>query len=112
MSDIPPHECYQHLGFTPFDGQGPSLEVGSWKALQESSRLQDIRQRYLYQRERAGQPLIDHGYIVGWVPELRLSQEEVDKLLRGLEEGLAAGCTTVTEWQNYKLKHRLSADSR
>jgi len=107
MSVIPANECYQHLGFTPFDGQGPSIEASLWRQLQESTRLAEIRQRYLLQRDCSGQPLVDHGYIVGRLPELRLAENELNRLLEGLEQGLAAGCTTVQDWQALKMSQRL-----
>ena len=101
MTVVPPDECYAQMGFQPFAG-GPHLTADQWRAVVESNNLRDIQQRHLWQRECAGQPLVDHGYVVGWVPPQRLADPEMDRLLAALEQGLAAGCTTVQEWQALK----------
>lgn len=106
MSEISPQECYQHLGFHPFAGDGPYLPADDWRRVQNTQNLADIRQRYRLQREFAGAPLVDHGFVVGSVPPLGLSQPEFDKLMAGLEQGLAAGCATVRQWQEHKLSQK------
>lgn len=111
MSDMPAEDCYQHLGFQPFDGQGPFVAAGDWKRLQDSQKLADIKSRYLHQRDRAGQPLVDYGYVVGSVPALRISDSELERLLQGLEEGLQAGCATVVEWQKVKIARRTASNN-
>lgn len=98
-SEIPPEDCYATMGFLPFSGEGPHLPVAEWKRVQESKLLVDMRQRYVWQRELAGKPVIDHGYVVGSVPALRLQEGELDKLLTALDEGIEAGCRTVADWQ-------------
>lgn len=98
---LPPDECYRQMGFAPFAG-GPHLKAAEWRRVQDSPRLADMRQRYLWLRDCAGQPLVDLGYIIGWVPPQRLAPAELEKLLAALEAGLAAGCTTVAEWQQHQ----------
>lgn len=87
------------MGFQPFSGEGPHLICSEWKRVQESKLLADMRQRYEWQRDLAGKPVVDHGYVVGTVPALRLKEGELDKLLRALDEGITAGCRTVADWQ-------------
>ena len=106
MSDIAPQECYQHLGFSAFDGQSPCVDADRWRALQNSKNLADLKERYTISRDCAGQPLVDHGFVVGWVPSHNLGAEELEKLLGALEEGLAQGCHTVQQWQAHKLTQR------
>lgn len=103
MSTLPPEECYQHMGFQLFT-EGPHLTASEWRQVQESQNLQEIRQRTLWLRDRAGQPLVDAGYVVGWVPAQRLADDEVARLLSALETALAAGCTTVQEWQTLRMQ--------
>ena len=98
-SAIPPEECYEHMGFSRFEGDGSYILSKDWQRLQDSQVLLEIRQRYEWQRDCAGQPLVDHGFVVGWVPELRLGASELARLLAGLQEGIEAGCVTVGEWQ-------------
>lgn len=98
---LPPDECYRQMGFAPFTG-GPHVAASDWRRVQDSNRLSDMRQRYLWLRDCAGQPLVDLGFIIGWVPPQRLALGELEKLLAALDEGLAAGCQTVSEWQSFK----------
>lgn len=100
---LPPEECYQHLGFPTFDSQGAFLEAADWKRVVDSKLLADMRQRTIWQRDLGGQPLVDHGFVIGKVPGLRLDGEQVNRLLTALDEGLAAGCRDVGDWQVRKL---------
>ena len=100
--NLPPDECYAAMGFHPFEG-GEHIEASEWKRVQESNLLKDVHQRYVWLRDLAGKPLTDHGYVVGWVPPLRLGEVEFGRLMEALEKGLACGCTTVQQWQNRKV---------
>lgn len=100
--NIPPDECYAAMGFTPFAG-GPHVEASEWRRVQESKLLKDMHQRYVWLRDLAGKPLVDNGYVVGWIPPLRLAEAEFKKLMEAIEKGLAIGCTTVQEWQTRKV---------
>lgn len=100
--NLPPDECYAAMGFKPFEG-GPHIEASEWKRVQESKLLKDMHLRYQWLRDLAGKPLVDHGYVVGWVPPLRLGEAEFGRLMSALEKGLANGCTTVSEWQTRKI---------
>jgi hypothetical protein len=106
----PPDECYQQMGFQAFAG-GPHLTADEWRRHQGSQNLHEIRQRYLWLRDCAGQPLVDHGHVVGWVPPQRLAEAEFEKLLSALDEGLAAGCTTVQQWQAERVTRALLRES-
>ncbi|MFN8612637.1 MAG: hypothetical protein U0931_34180 [Vulcanimicrobiota bacterium] len=100
--DLPADECYAQMGFKPFEG-GPHVEASEWRRVQNSKLLKDMHQRYVWLRDLAGKPLVDNGYVVGWIPPLRLSQAEFSKLMAALEKGLATGCATVQEWQTRKI---------
>jgi len=100
--NLPPDECYAAMGFQPFEG-GPHIEASEWRRVQASKLLKDMHQRYQWLRDLAGKPLVDHGYVVGWVPPLRLGEVEFGRLMTALEKGLATGCTTVSEWQKRKV---------
>ena len=102
LSNLPADECYAAMGFTPFEG-GTHIEAAEWKRVQESKLLKDMHLRYQWLRDLAGKPLVDHGYVVGWVPPLRLGEAEFDRLMSALEKGLACGCSTVQEWQKRKV---------
>lgn len=103
---IPPQECYQHLGFKEFDGVGDFVDADLWRSVQETKELEKIRTRYLLRRDRVGQPIVHEGYIIGHVTANSLHPHEVEKMLSGLTEGIAAGCATVREWQEYKAARR------
>jgi len=103
---LPPAECYQAMGFRPFDG-GPHLLAAEWRALQSTNLLEGMRKRYVLWREFAGQPLVDEGFVVGWVPPMRLATDEFSKLLQALDIALAAGCQSVAEWQAFKQRGRV-----
>ena len=103
---IPPKECYQHLGFKEFDEAGEFVEAGLWRSVQETKELEKIRSRYLLRRDRVNQPIVHEGYIIGRVTANSLLPHEVERMLSGLTEGIAAGCVTVREWQEYKAARR------
>ncbi|MBS2039755.1 hypothetical protein JST97_32525 [bacterium] len=102
LPNIPPDECYAQMGFKPFEG-GPHVEASDWRRVQNSKLLKDMHQRYVWLRDLAGKPLVDNGYVVGWIPPLRLGEEEFGKLMTAIEKGLAMGCTTVQDWQTRKI---------
>ena len=102
IANLPPDECYRQMGFQPFQG-GPHVVASEWRRVLASSLLKDMHQRYVWLRDLAGAPLVDLGYIVGWVPPLRLGPSEFERLMDTLEKGLAAGCVSVADWQKRKL---------
>jgi hypothetical protein len=99
---IPPQECYQHLGFKLFEGDGEFVPAELWRKIQDTPRLDEIRQRYLLRRDRVGQPIVHEGYVIGTVTPNTLHPEEVEKLLSALTEGMARGCQTLKEWQEMR----------
>ena len=102
MEQITPRECYQHLGFHPFEGDGEFVAADLWRSLQDSPRLEEIRQRYLLRRDQAGQPIVHEGYVIGTIPPNTLHPQEVEKLLFSITEGITRGCATLTEWQELR----------
>lgn len=102
MQEIPAEECYQHLGFHPFEGGEQYVQAGWWRSIRESQNLKEMRERYLTMRDKAGWPVVDEGYVVGSVPAVNLSPQELEKLLSALTEAMTRGCTTVTQWQEFK----------
>lgn len=105
MSDVPPQQAYELMGFHPHQG-GKFLEADLWRKVQNPRLLEEMRRRYELQQEYAGCPLVDHGFVVGTVPELRLDAHHLSRLMSTLEEALASGCRTVEEWQSRKLTQK------
>jgi hypothetical protein len=106
MSDVAPQECYQHLGFSAYDGHSPFVDADRWRALQNTQNLADLKERYQISRDCAGHALVDHGFVVGWVPSHNLAEAELAKLMQALDEGLAQGLRTVKQWQEHRLAQR------
>ena len=106
MESISAEEAYTHLGFSRFEGEGEFVEAPFWRSLQETDVLEEIRQRYLLRRDRAGQPIVDVGFVVGTIPALNLGKDELERLLSALTEGIARGCRTIKDWQTFKLAQR------
>lgn len=102
VSPPPADECYAQMGFQPFT-EGPHLQACEWRRVQNSKLLLDMRQRYLWLQQLSGQPLVDQGYIVGWIPPLGLNECEFKRLMAALEKALAMGCITVEDWQQRKI---------
>lgn len=102
--DVPPEQAYELLGFHPHQ-EGRFLEADLWRKVQSPRLLQDMLSRYELQQEYAGCPLVDHGFVVGKVPELRLDADHLARLRSALQEALAAGCRTIEEWQQHKLSN-------
>jgi hypothetical protein len=100
-----PTDAYQVLGFQKFVGEeGQQVDAARWRAMQSSDLLEDVRNRILIRRDKAGAPLVDQEFVVGWIPPLNIGNEEVEKLLCTLTLAMSRGCTTVAEWQQKRSK--------
>ena len=102
MENPTPEECYRTLGFAAYDGVEPSVDAVYWRSLQDSKKLEDVRRRTLIRRDQGNHVLVDAGYVVGRVPPLNLSKQDVEKLLSALTEGIARGLQTVSQWQDFR----------
>ena len=103
QNDVSPPDMYQALGFSKFDGEkDQQVDATRWRALQASDRLEDMRNRVLIQRDKAGVPFVDQGFVVGWIPSLNLGSEHIERLLCTLTLAMSRGCSTVSEWQQLR----------
>lgn len=100
MSEIPDTEAYEALGFTRWDGVAEHVLAEVWRPLQESERLEDIRQRHLIRRDKGGQPIVHEGFVIGWIPAATLKPEELEKLLSTLTLAMARGLGTISDLRN------------
>jgi hypothetical protein len=106
MNDIPPQECYHHLGFSPYSGGPEKVDAPWWRQIRDSKNLEDMRMRYITMRDKAGWPIIDEGYVVGSIPALTIASNELEKILSALTEGIARGCQTLKQWQELRQSSR------